>query len=242
MRSKIGMLIVVALTACAAWAQGPEPLAHWPMEQIDEGVVADATGNGYDATAHGVEDALPEVAPGVVGSALRFTSERQQYLEVRQIEGLQAPEEMTVMAWIRPDQRQGAHEIIGNKGDMSGDPPWPGWRLRYFWARVIFQFGTADGEEPQVSTENWSIAPGFWHHVAVTWDGERLRAYINCDLAAEAEVAGPIMPRDRNLVIGNYSGRKDAYAFEGAIDELKVFDRALSEDEIFAAAVAGMPD
>ena len=75
----------------------------------------------------------------------------------------------------------------------------------------------------------------------MTYDGERLQAFINCDPSAEAEVSGPIMAKNRHLVIGNFIGRKNAYAFEGAIDELKVFDRVLSRDEIFAAAVKGMP-
>jgi hypothetical protein len=184
---------------------------------------------------------MPEVIPGIAGNALRFHRDLQQYLQVDNLGGLQAPEAMTVMAWIRPAQRQGAHGIIGNKGDKSGEPPWPGWRFRYFWARLVFQFGTADGEEPQVSTENWSIDPGFWHHVAVTYDGERLRAYINCTPSGEAEVAAPIMPRDRAFVIGNYPGRKDAYAFDGAIDELKIFDSVLTLDQVFAEATEGMP-
>ena len=161
---------------------------------------------------------------------------------VENADGMQAPDAMTVMAWVHPDQRSGAHGIIGNKSDKSGEPPWPGWRFRYFWARIIFQYGTADGQEPQVSTENWSIDPGFWHHAAVTYDGQRLLAYVNCRLVAEAEVPGPIMPRNTHLVIGNFIGRKNAYAFDGAIDELKVFDSVLSLDQIFAEATAGMPD
>ncbi|MFW6437418.1 MAG: LamG domain-containing protein [Armatimonadota bacterium] len=242
MRSSMHVLLVVALSACAAFAQAPAPVAYWSMDEVADGVVADVSGNGHDATAHGADDSVPEVIPGVVGDALRFQRDLEQYLLVENGEGLQAPEAMTVMAWIRPAQRQGAHEIIGNKGDKSGEPPWPGWRLRYFWARLILQYGTADGEEPQVSTENWSIDPGFWHHVAVTYDGERLAAYINCTLSAEVEVDAPIMPRDRSFVIGNYPGRKNAYAFDGAIDELKVFDGALTLDEIFAEAVDGMPE
>jgi hypothetical protein len=212
------------------------------MEEIADGAVTDASGHDRTATAHGADGTVPDVVPGIVGNALHFHRDLQQYLQVEKTEGLLAPEAMTVMAWIRPDQRRGAHGIIGNKSDRSGDPPWPGWRFRYFWARIIFQFGTADGEEPSVRTENWSISPGFWHHVAVTYDGERLRAFINCERAAEAEVPAPIMPRDRPLIIGNFIGRKNAYAFDGAIDELKIFDHELTLNEIFAAAVEGMPE
>jgi hypothetical protein len=240
MRDSIAAIVALLICVGRVSAQAPEPVAYWPMEPIAEGVVADISGNGHDAAAHGVGGSVPESVAGVVGEALRFDREREQYLQVADSESLADLGQMTVMAWIRPLQRSGAHEIIGNKQDRSGDPPWPGWRLRYFWARVIFQFGTGEGEEPQVSTENWSIEPGFWHHVAVTWDGERLRAYINCDLAAEAQVVGPIMPGSRPVVIGNYVGRKNAYAFDGDIDELKVFDRALTSEDIFDAAVMGM--
>ena len=239
MRSSVMLPALLLICASGALAQAPEPIAYWPMEAISDGVVADATG-AYTATAHGAEDSVPEVVPGIAGNALQFSRELEQHLLVEQTEGISAPAQMTVMAWIRPADRAEAHEIISNKGDRSGEPPWPGWRLRYFWARLIFQYGTADGQEPQVSTENWSIEPGFWHHVAVTCDGERMLAWINCDLAAEAEMPGPIMDTTRPMVIGNYIGRKNAYAFNGAIDELKVFDRALTAEEIFSQATTGM--
>jgi hypothetical protein len=77
--------------------------------------------------------------------------------------------------------------------------------------------------------------------VAVTYDGERLRAFINCKPAAEADTPAPIMSGTRPFFIGNYIGRKNAYAFEGAIDEVRVYDEALTEEQIFSAAVEGMP-
>lgn len=240
MRNSIAVPLILLFFAAIASAQAPEPVAYWAMEEIADGIVADLSGNGYHATAHGVDGALPEVVEGIAGNALRFSGPREQYLQLAESGGLEAFDAMTVMAWIKPVARGGTYEIISNKGDKSGDPPWPGWRLRYFWTRAVFQFGTAEGQEPQVSTENWSVEPGFWHHVAVTWDGERLQAYINADLAAVTEVDGAIMPSRRPIVIGNYVGRKNAYAFDGLIDELKVFDRALTPDEIFSAAVAGM--
>ncbi|MGC9318514.1 MAG: LamG domain-containing protein [Armatimonadota bacterium] len=239
MRSRLPILL--ASTFWAGFVAAQQPLAHWPMEGIEDGVVPDVTGNGHDAAAHGVDGELPEVVEGIAGKALRFHRDLEQHLLVENSEDLAAPESMTVMAWIRPAVRQGAHGIIGNKGDKSGDPPWPGWRFRYFWARIIFQYGTADGREPTVSTENWSVMPGFWHHVAAVYDGRSVRLYVNCELAAEEPVEGEIMPRERQLVIGNYVGRKNAYAFDGEIDEMRVYDRALSAEEIFQAAVEGMP-
>lgn len=230
----IGGLLWCAL-ACAA-----EPLAYWPMDSLNGGVVADASGKGHDAIAHGLEDKLPEVVPGIVGNGLRFTAASEQFLEVQQSEPLRAPAAMTIMAWIKPVARGGTYEIIGNKGDKSGDGPWPGWRLRYFWSRAAFQFGGADSTEPTIFSPEWSTPAGFWSHVALTYDGRKTIMYINCEPVAEQESATPIVPSTRPLIIGNYVGRKNAYAFDGLMDELKVFGEVLDAETIYTEASKGM--
>ena len=48
------------------------------------------------------------------------------------------------------------------------------------------------------------------------------------------------MPSKRGLIIGNYIGRKNAYAFDGLLDDVKVFGRALTAEEVFTEAVRGM--
>ncbi|MFH1969003.1 MAG: LamG domain-containing protein [Verrucomicrobiota bacterium] len=207
------------------------------MEEITEGVVADVSGNGHDATAHGKDNNLPAVAPGIIDQGLRFTAADQQYLEVKKIEDLAAPAAFTVMAWIKPMSPHTAYEIIGNKWD-SGEGE--GWRFRHSWKRAAFQFGTTGKKEHILATPAWSVPQGFWSHVAATYDGKTLRLHVDCNLLAEKEIVEQIMPSPRPLIIGNYIGRKDAYAFDGMMDEVKVFGTVLSEEEIFAEATRGM--
>jgi hypothetical protein len=223
-----------------ALAQAAEPLAYWPMDTIKDGVVADASGRGHDAVAYGLDGKLPEVVPGIAGNCLQFTAASQQYLEVKQSEPLLAPTALTVMAWIKPVARDGTYEIIGSKGDKSGDGPWPGWRLRYFWTRAMFQFGAADSTEPAVSSPEWSTPAGFWSHVALTYDGRKLILYVDCEPVAEQEVKAPILAATKPLVIGNYLGRKNAYAFDGLIDEVKAYGEVLGAEAIYAEAAKGM--
>ena len=116
--------IVCALCCAATWPA--EPLAYWPMEAITDGALADASGNGHEAVAHGAAGKLPEVIPGIVGNCLHFTAASQQYLEVAHSEPLQAPAALTVMAWIKPGARATTYEVIGNKGDTGGNGPPPG--------------------------------------------------------------------------------------------------------------------
>jgi hypothetical protein len=238
MRSKL-TLVAVSLVCCGL-SFAAEPLAHWPMEAIVNGALADASGKGHEALAYGVDGKFPEIVPGIVGNCLRFTATSQQYLEIKQSDALRAPGALTVMAWIKPVARGGTYEILSNKGDKSADGPWPGWRLRYFWSRATFQFGAADSTEPTVSSPEWSVPAGFWSHVALTYNGQKLILYVDCEPVAEQEIKTPIMPSPRPFVIGNYVGRKNAYAFDGLMDELKVFGTALSAEDVYTEATKGM--
>lgn len=104
----------------------------------------------------------------------------------------------------------------------------------------MFQFGAADSTEPTVSSPEWSVPAGYWSHVALTYNGRQMALYVDCELAAEQEVTVPIMAAKRTLTIGNYIGRKNAYAFDGLMDEVKVFGAELNAEEIYTEASRGM--
>jgi len=141
-----------------------------------------------------------------------------------------------VMAWVKPAERNTSAEIVCMKGDKSGDPPWPGWRLRYFWTRILFEFGTTDGRECSAGSPEWSVPAGYWAHVAATYDGKAIRVYVNAVSVAEQTVEGTLAPQQRPAILANYVGRKNAYPFQGAVDDVKIFAGALSEKEIFEEA------
>lgn len=231
--------LLAALPAVAQTA--PRPVAHWPLEGLAEGVAVDVSGGGHDAKAVGKDNQLPSAAPGMVGQALKFTAAHQQYLEIAQGEKLANLPAFTVMAWLQPGAREDTYEIIGNKGDKSGPGPWPGWRLRCAWTMGHLQIGTAGNLEPIASTSQWALPARLWSHLAGTYDGRKLQVYVNSNLLVEVELTEPMLPAKRTMVIGNYVGRKDAYALQGLLDEVKVYDRVLTAEEIFAAATEGMP-
>jgi hypothetical protein len=83
---------------------------------------------------------------------------------------------------------------------------------------------------------NWGtgvfLTPNTWHHITFTFDGTTQRLYKNGVLSASI-VAG-IMPASANAYIGgNFTGAEQGL-FRGSIDELRVWDKALSAAEIQA--------
>jgi len=54
---------------------------------------------------------------------------------------------------------------------------------------------------------------------------------------------GTVAPQNPRhpLLLGNYIGRKNAYAFDGGIDDVRIYSLCLSEDDVFAAAANADP-
>ena len=85
-----------------------------------------------------------------------------------------------------------------------------------------------------------------WYHVAATWDGESgiMKLYINGQLASQTVTAvrpfGDLIPGDSPGVgIGNVNDGGNNFPFVGDIDEISLYNRALSAAEIQAIYNAG---
>ncbi len=214
-------------------------IAYWSMDEVRDGKVLDLSGHGHDGLLKG-EAGLPELVEGIIGNALRLAPARRCWVEVPASEELDPPRALTVMAWVKIAERNKPYAVICHKGDKSGPPPWPGWRLRVGWATAMVQIGTPDGNEYWAKSPRFAVQPGKWTHIAATYDGHKLRIYVNAHLEGEVDAPGGIGHRRGPLVIGNYIGRKNAYPMDGLIDEVKIFARVLNEEEILQQAAAGL--
>ena len=82
-------------------------------------------------------------------------------------------------------------------------------------------------------------ATGEWIHIAFTNDGETATIYINAEAVAEGEVPGALKANDDPWRIGQDCERLN-YVFAGIIDEVSLWNRALSADEITGAQDLGV--
>jgi len=99
------------------------------------------------------------------------------------------------------------------------------------------------GKRPSCASTSWlnrhfSCSTGSWNHVCATWDGQRMRLYLNGILAGIGEYSGPFVPDGNSWLLGN--GGAGVGTLKMDICECAVYDRALEPDEIFShAAVCG---
>ena len=91
--------------------------------------------------------------------------------------------------------------------------------------------GSINGEDYVLTLP---VNPNQWNHVVLTFDGSMIRFYCNYDSAdavnnpnkyAEEVFTGRINENPEKLLFG--------YLFSGLIDEIGIFDHAITQDEIF---------
>lgn len=167
---------------------------------------------------------------GVVGPG-----DIRSYIHVPDDNSLDLRREGTLMAWIRMNSLRGFAGIIhkGDRRDWSdeayGLQLYYGRRVRLFVAQSPAQYNWADSST--------SILDGRWYHVAGTWDSSRINLYI--DGALDVSAANSLRARNTagGLNIGaqltqRYNGMYQNFPFDGEIEEVRIYNRALTAAEI----------
>jgi len=153
---------------------------------------------------------------------------------------LESLSQITIDAWVRTTDPAGDRGIITKH--FAGQASWV---LRTEWrseeGKMSFGVETEDGTTVTSNElgSTTSIADGAFHHVAGSYDGSTVKLYVDGVLEDFALLSGTIKNTVNQVVIGNYNGYASWPAFDGVIDEVEIFDRALSAEEIMAIYDAG---
>ena len=139
----------------------------------------------------------------------------------------------SIMCWLKIDAKASTNAQYTFLGNVQSDYG-PGFRLNYGWGtlRVHFGDGTSkNADSIAVSATKVRFKRGVWQHVAFTYDGKLGRIFLNgVPVAEKSIVSFPTKPVLRPFCIGSYNSY--AYAFPGAISDIKLYDRALSPVEM----------
>ena len=75
-----------------------------------------------------------------------------------------------------------------------------------------------------------------WHHIAGTYDGKEVHVYVDGELEASNDAAGPF--KQEPSISVQETTKQEAYT--GLIDEIAFFNVALSENDVKAIAEGGL--
>jgi hypothetical protein len=208
----------------------PSLVGHWKLDQGGE----DASGQGN----HGKATGNPKKVPGRIGGALEFDGVGD-FLEAPHHPS-QSPFPLTASAWFRTANAFPAHTGLINKYKAGSNIGWQillhqgTVRAWYFKDR---QNHTWDG---QSGIGGGTVNDGTWHHVAFVVDETGARLYLDGASIAQRGWTGKQGPTAATdpLSIGRYPG--DRTLFGGAIDDVRIYSRALSPPEIQELYQAGL--
>lgn len=198
--------------------------------QVAAGCVAyyPFTGNADDACGSGNHGSVT----GATLTADRLGNSDRAYefdgsgdfILVPDSDGLDVNDGFTAAAWIRPTTTSGT--FVAQKFGAYSLDIYPG-TIRSVLTSVNLGQGGVDGSTP--------IQANQWQHIAVTWDtaaglrdSTTVFAFLNGVPDGSGLFEGPIQATTDPMYIGRYLG---SY-FDGVIDELWIFDRELSTNEI----------
>lgn len=210
----------------------PPGLVSWWRADLDANDSADFN-NG--ALANGAS-----FAPGLVGGSAFLFDGVNDKVELGDPENLEFTNAFTIEAWIFATGLPNSHGQIFFRGDSRGclDPYYFAMRPSGALRLHIESFGSPNCG---VDLETAPLPTNQWKHVAGVFDHGTMSIFIDGALAAQTNTTlRPFRELSSGSVsIGNISGFDNSQGFNGLIDELAVYDRALSGSEIHAIFAAG---
>jgi hypothetical protein len=233
----VAMLLVLGLFADTVLA---DLIAYWPFEEGQGTETADITGNGNDGTFNG----NVEWVPGYIGSAVGFDTAGERIV-VGPLDPSADTDAMTLAAWILWEGQDNTIEhqgIIGKRLGWTTD----GATIKWFWETtpagdLVFRADYSGGGTG-LWWGNGVLAPyaNQWTHVALTWDNGAAVQYINGEEVSSGNITFRDSANATPVTIGCVDSTNNE-TFVGSIDEVRIFNHALSVDEIQTIMIGEFP-
>jgi len=199
-------------------------VGHWRFDEGSGIIAYDSSGNGNDGTLEGD----PQWVAGKITGALQFNG-TDDYVEVPDSPSLDITDAITIVAWVSREVDSGNWERIVAKSDST---------LYDYWLQItngdsigggFLDIGGTAHNSLDLAT-GISIPLNQWTHLAYVYDGTYAKGYVNGRLDKSDDIGSfKIRTSTRPLWVGRL---QTSYNFDGLIDEVRIYDRALSADQV----------
>lgn len=202
-----------------------KPIGYWKLDEASGPTAEDSTSVESDGL---YENGATPGAAGVSGTAVRVDGVDDRVRIPYDPYGRYATDYGSVEGWVKTTRSGRSQHVITRGADWQ-------MTLRVGSADKAEAFVKVNGVLTQL-TGSTQIADGGWHHVALTYNGNFARLYVNGAEEAQRELPGKL---DWVVGSGFYLGLAPSCGgceLQGDIDEVAVFDRALTVNEVSSHA------
>jgi hypothetical protein len=202
-------------------------VGHWALD-----------GNANDSTSnnnHGTPEGIYAWVAGRIGpNSIEFSGAGGRVL-VPDAPELRPQYQFTVSAWMNAGEQTGSPRILVKGADDSET-----YAIQLVGVTPNVIVRDVNGEGPFGAASDIDVEDGEWAHVAASYDGTDAKIYVDGQLGGSEEHPGMSLSQDPNgLAIGNRSDAMDR-AFIGRIDDVQLYDIALSHSDIVYLASEGV--
>ena len=190
----------------------------WAFQEGGGSIVRDISGRSLDGTITGASWITSEFGP-----VLDFDGSGSDYVEVPDHSALDITQAITVECWFNPDE---VSSLI--QGFVTKDQAY---MLYIEWGTGQLEFYVYVSGSWYSTASNWVPPIGKWCHAVGVYDGAYQYIYANGVLLSKVARTGSINTNSNPLVFGRYP-TIPSRALEGAIGDVRLYDRALTPSEV----------
>lgn len=171
--------------------------------------------------------------------ALDFVAANEEYVEIGDVAPLDITgDQITVMAWVKIASSNAEKKAVAKWSDSGSSFSYLlSVGLDAGFAPPIFVVNVGGNKVVQSSM---NLTVGVWHHIVGTYDGATVRIYVDGVERDSLAVTGNINSTTTPVRIGAGSGSpiSGEEPFNGTIDDVRIYDRGLSPEEILTVFAA----
>ncbi len=205
--------------------------ALWHLDEGTGTAVYDSSGNGNNGSFWN----SPSWVTGKFGYGVQFTQTSLQYINAGNSSSLSITGNFTIELWFSQPVASASSFgawLLNKGGNNYYDSNYQLW-LVWVGSDVKIRGSIANGTDSWNTTGVTSVQSNTWYHVAFTGDGSNLRIYVNGALENTTPYSITPAANTANLYIGSRS-TSVLFVFSGTIDEVAIYSRVKSADEIAA--------
>jgi hypothetical protein len=224
----IGLLWLSVFAVFAPQVKAQVGLAgYWKFDEGSGNTAGDSSGNGNTGTLIN----SPTWVNEKYGKGLSFDG-FDDYVRVEASSSLDVTNQVTLEAWVYARayvDSVGNNPHLVSRVDLGGGSIYI---LNIYGGthKIGFAVNPYPDQQPSVA----DLLLNTWTHLAMTYDGAYVRLYLNGQFDSSYTLSGPIQTTTNWFAIGcNPYGATWAH-FNGMIDDVRVYNRALSQQEIQA--------